>query len=27
MSVNGNLQVDTCAACDPANFMQDGTKK
>jgi hypothetical protein len=27
MSVNGNLQVNTCAACDPANFMQDGTKK
>jgi hypothetical protein len=26
MSVSGNLEVNTCAACDPSEFMQDGTK-
>ena len=27
MSVSGDLQVDSCAACDSSEFMQDGTKK
>ena len=27
MSVSGGLEVNTCAACDPAEFMQDGTKQ
>jgi hypothetical protein len=26
MSVSGNLEVNTCAACDFSEFMQDGTK-
>jgi hypothetical protein len=26
MSVSGNLEVNTCAACDLSEFMQDGTK-
>jgi len=27
LSATGNLTVDTCGACDPCEFMQDGTKK